>query len=888
MNSSQVLKRTIPVLIVILLVVGIAVIASVLNRDKLVPSITDEEGVYLTINEDGRSYSITKKFVYDELKNNVGLSTLLTELDKRLLKSETKDNSNYFDFVTEEEIDEAIDEAALGDKEDLTEEEKEELREEYYRTLYVSSGLRTVDEVRDFHRLQIARRAYATDQLHTEIELVDKAAEEDPDLDPFFTEEMYENRYKTDYLNSYWAIIIPFESKQEATYALEQVGLMVDEDSKSGNFANLVKIPEDDEEEVETTPTDIALAFIEMYNTFYSRFVADYPNNTKTLIEGVHYEIDEEGKLTFNTTLQEDESLNRLFHRNEDVKNINAQVENFLKGMLTYSVSTTSNKWYTAEPRSYDNKLYVYMLKINSVAPPALSSVRDEIFEKLFEEELSDQYINKKMIELREKHGLEIFDPELEKTYVDYVEGFDLTFTTTKGEDEKVIAKVREFEITADELFALMDKYYGLSVVASEVNYLRFLNSQELNNIYDYYTPNLKVSERILDKDKWEEIRQATVTEKHRFIAGQVPNYPPTYGWKNFLRDYYGVETVEELMFTLLYTKLRSDYASNLLVVKDLTEDSEVWQDIVELMQKQVDEYFSVTGLQVMITVKDEEGNLVPQENWTDLQKDSAEELYEEIWNYIETETGDYDTKLNKLVNSFKDAPRLLASLDQTVAAQPELEDNPYVLEEEGLYRIEVSRYKTLGLNVEYQRISSLTNTTTPTDTLPEKLKEIAKEIYDSLPAGSTEEVRYGYSIGTGVTEYLISEKGYHVYINSSTVEPATWSYKDDEEKHVLPTLDMVRTLAIDNASDKLIDKDGEKTDIDFTQAMKSAVSKYFNPVRDEITGNENVLIQLYKEMQAMDLDFKLQNYSEEEFNNFLDKVIEIYEENLTYISVEE
>lgn len=162
MNSSQVLKRTIPVLIVILLVVGIAVIASVLNRDKLVPSITDEEGVYLTINEEGRSYSITKKFVYDELKNNVGLSTLLTELDKRLLKSETKDNSNYFDFVTEEEIDEAIDEAALGDKEDLTEEEKEELREEYYRTLYVSSGLRTVDEVRDFHRLQIARRAYAS------------------------------------------------------------------------------------------------------------------------------------------------------------------------------------------------------------------------------------------------------------------------------------------------------------------------------------------------------------------------------------------------------------------------------------------------------------------------------------------------------------------------------------------------------------------------------------------------------------------------------------------------------------------------------------------------------------------------------------------------------
>src|SRR5690606_14746956 len=430
--------------------------------------------------------------------------------------------------------------------------------------------------------------------------------------------------------------------------------------------------------------------------------------------------------------------------------------------------------------------------------------------------------------------NLKIFDVTLEDNYVELVKGYELSFKTTKEENDKLIAKLDGIEVSADELFNLMDKYYGLSVVVSEVNYLRFLNSLTLNKVYDYYTPNLKINERILDKEKWEEIRNATINEKHRFVSGQISGYPPSYGWKNFLRDYYGVESVEELMFTLLYTKLRRDYASNLLVVKDLTEDSEVWQDIVELMQKQVDEYFSVTGLQVMITVKDEEGNLVPQENWTDLQKDSAEELYEEIWNYIETETGDYDTKLNKLVNSFKDAPRLLASLDQTVAAQPELEDNPYVLEEEGLYRIEVSRYKTLGLNVEYQRISSLTNTTTPTDTLPEKLKEIAKEIYDSLPAGSTEEVRYGYSIGTGVTEYLISEKGYHVYINSSTVEPATWSYKDDEEKHVLPTLDMVRTLAIDNASDKLIDKDGEKTDIDFTQAMKSAVSKHFNPVRDE------------------------------------------------------
>lgn len=888
MNSSQVLKRTLPVFVVLLLIVGVTIVLASINKEKVMPSITDEDGIYLSITDEGRTYSITKKFVYNELKQNVGLNVLLNKIDKELLKNEKKDGVSYWDKVTDEEIEKEIEKAAFGEEKDLSEEKKEELLEEYYRTLYVSSGLRTETEVKDYHRLQIAKKLYATDKLREEIELADKNAKEDPKLDPYFTDEDYENRYKNDYLNSYWAIIIPFESKQEAEYALKQVGLTVDEDSKSGNFANLIKIKKNDDEP-EATPKDIALAFIEMYNTFYSRFVDDYPNNTKTLIEGVHYEFNDEGELIFKTTYsEEDETLNKLFYRNEDVKNINAQVENFLKGMLTYSPTSTSNKWYTAEPRAYDNKLYVYMLKINSIAPPALEDVKNEIFDKLFEEELTDEYIIKKMIELRELRNLKIFDVNLEKEYVKLVEGYDLTFKTTKDEDAKLIAKLNGIEVSADELFKTMDKYYGLSVVASELNYLRFLNSPTLNKTYDYYTPNLKISERILDKEKWEQIRTATVNEKHRFIAGEISGYPSTYGWKNFLRDYYGVESVEELMFTLLYTKLRSDYASNLLVVKDLTEDSEQWKDIVKMMQKQLDDYFSVTGLQVMITVRDQNGKLVPEEDWTTLQKNAAKELYGDIWKYIESESGDYDTKLNKLVTKFKDAPRYLASLPQDLASQPELTDNPYVLEESGLYRIELSKYKTLGLSIEYQRISSLSNTTTATDTIPEKLKEIAKEIYKSLPAGSTEEVRYGYTIGSDEYEYLISEKGYHLYINTSTIGPTTWSYKGETEKHVLPTLDMVRTIAIDNASDKLIDQNGEKTEIDLTQEMKSAVSKYFDPVKNELTGSTNVLIQLYRYMQAMDLDLKVDHYELSELITFLDKVIEIYEENLRYIRIED
>lgn len=883
MNSSQIVKRTIPVLIVVLLVVGAAILASVLKKEKIVPSITDEDGVYLTINEGNRSYNIDNKYMYGELKTNVGLRTLLEMIDRKLLSS---GDTNYLNTVTEEEIQEAIDkEAFTTGKEGLSEDEIETGYEEYYRTMYVSTGLRSVEEVKDAKRLEIAKKLYATKVLGDEIELANKLAVENDDLDPYFTESMYETKYKANYLQSYWAIIIPFKSQVEAKNALIQVGLKLDEESKSGNYANLVKL-----DDTAATPKEIAEAYIEMYNTYYSSLLGDYPTNTKTLVEDVNYRINEDGEIVFHSTVEKEEAklaMNKLYFTNEDVANVSKQAENFLKGMLSYAPTSTENKWYTAEPRVYDNKLWVHMLKIKVESIPSLDAVRDEIEEILIEEALTTEYITKKVIELRELNHLEIFDASLEEEYVSHTIGYDLEFKTTKNQNEKFVAKTRDFEFSADEFFGTMDKYFGISLVTSEVNFLRFLNSAELNQIFDYYTPNLKDSDRILDREKWEEIRNATINEKNLFLMGGYQAYPPTYGWKNFLRDYYGVTTIEELMYTFLYTKLRGDYASKLLEVSKLTETSEQWTDILAMMQKQVDEYYSVNGLQVIISVKDVEGKYVPQEEWSELQTEYAEELYGLVWEYIGAEAGNYDEKLNSLVTKFNDAPRYLASLPQELAGQPVLENNPYVLEEEGIYSIELSKYKTAGLSIEYSKVSSLTNATTATDQIPEKLKEIAKEIYNSLPAGSTSEVRYGYTFGSDEYEFLTTETGYHVYINTSTVEAATWT-DVDEDTHYLPTLQMVKTIAKDNASNKLLDEEGNATDVEFTSAMKAAVTKYYDPIKNEITGSTNVLRLLYIQMLDIDLDFKVNNYSKEEFDKFLENVIEIYEENLTNIIVKE
>jgi hypothetical protein len=887
MNSSQIVKRTIPVLIVILLIVGAAVLASVLNRDKLVPTITDEDGVYLTINDKNRSYNITKKFMYDELKQNVGLRTLLDMIDRRLLETTAKGDSNYYASITEEQIDEAIDKAVFASgKEGLTEEEIQEKYDEYYRSMFISSGLKTnedkaKDEVRAYHRLTLAKKAYASDELAKEIERVNKLAEEDDSMDPYFTDSEYQSKYKAKYLPAYWAIIIPFQTETEAKLALEQVGLKADLDSKSGSFSNLVKI--DNEEEV-ASATEVAKAFIEMYNTFNASFIKEYPNSRLTLKEGVQYRYNEEGQIVFNNVLDDNEEMNTLYYTNEAVAKVNKQIENFMKSMDSYAPTSTENKWYTAEPRLYDSKMYVYILKIKAELVPEFETVKDEIFKVLFDEELTENYISKRMFELREANNIEIFDAALESEYKEIVEGLDFDFKKTKVESENLVARIKDKDFSADELFAEMDKHYGMSLVTSEIDYLRFLNSEDLNKIYDYYTEGLTSGQRVLNKEKWEEVRTATINEKNIFLGGGYSSYPPTYGWKNFLRDYHGVNNVEELMYSLLYKKLRSEYASTFLKVEDLTEESDKWKEILGYMQKTVDEYFTVNGLQVFISVKDKDGKYLPVEEWSDLQKQYAEELYADIWEYIKDESG-YDTALNALVQKFKDAPRFLASLDQELSVQPALEGNPYVIAD-GSYNIEVSKYKSAGLSIEYLKINTLSHTTAVTDTTTEALKEAAKEIFDTKPTG---EVRYGYTYGSDEYEYLIGKTGYHIYINTSIVEASTWNYTNDTEtKYVLPTLQMVKTIAKDNALDKLIDEDGNITDIEFTAAMRTAVTKYFDPVKNEITGGINLAINLYSQMQEMNLDFKVDNYSKEEFNLYLTKVIELYKDNLTYIEVEE
>ena len=49
MNSSTAIKRTLPIIVIILIIIAVAVSCTVLSKDKPIPKINDEDGIYLEL-----------------------------------------------------------------------------------------------------------------------------------------------------------------------------------------------------------------------------------------------------------------------------------------------------------------------------------------------------------------------------------------------------------------------------------------------------------------------------------------------------------------------------------------------------------------------------------------------------------------------------------------------------------------------------------------------------------------------------------------------------------------------------------------------------------------------------------------------------------------------
>ncbi|MDD4000859.1 MAG: hypothetical protein PHX62_08240, partial [Bacilli bacterium] len=308
--------------------------------------------------------------------------------------------------------------------------------------------------------------------------------------------------------------------------------------------------------------------------------------------------------------------------------------------------------------------------------------------------------------------------------------------------------------------------------------------------------------------------------------------------------------------------------------VEELDADSALWNTYQEKMQGIADEYFSVTGIHILISVNDEAGSPTDPKNWTSYQTQLAEELYAEIWKYYEAEPGTPAEKFSQIADLFTKAPRFLAGMGQDVASQPEGFD--YVVETED-YKFEFSKYKTAGLTLVYQDLGSF-----GPGQMVEAFEDAVREMWNANPESQSPTPR---------KEAIITEFGYHGYVNLNSSDIGKWYYSSDEDETnpgIIPTLQMIKTYLADSESTHLLDDEGEKTEEEFTDAMETAITTYFTPVYQEASNSYYVTIKLYEELKNLGFTFNSSNYTEAQFNEFIQRRIKSYQSNLEYFAIEE
>lgn len=868
MNGSTVIKKTLPLIIILLIIIGTAVTCTLLSKEKDNPVISDPDGIYLTAKEGEFTYKLTNSRLYDELKENVGVSSLVNMINKDLLKDLKKDGTSYWDKVTQEAIDEEIETATFPDgKDELTVEEITEAEEKFLDTMFSSYGLVTMTEIEDHYRLILAKELYAADKLDEEI--AETNAEAETDSEKYFTQSDYSSYYTSNYKAEYWAIIVPFSTEAQAKNALAQLGITIKTSTAntSDDFTRWVKTI--DGEEVTLTTSEVVAAMVSMYNTTRAFQTESYPINRLVLTEGKQFAIND-GLYQFKTTVsEEDESLNVLHYTYDEIYAYQSSVQNYLKNtMVSYTTSsevTYTQKWFTPTPQSYSSgSIHCFIMKLAEVAAPEQSAVNEEIYEKLVEKTLTSTFVETKMAELRQEKELVIYDAFLEKQYASSAKSYSVTHETTKKASENLVASVEGHDYTTDQLYDAMDKIYGISLAITLINEERFLVNTKFNEYYDYASTANKEKDKWLDQEKYQELTTEVSNEKLNFSAGAYESYgygPSTMTWEEFLQSIYGVSDEQELRMYFLKSDIIADFKKSLGDLSEADEASPLWQFYLEKMELIKEEIFTATGVHLLISAYQDpmgavtaSSSMLDPKDWSEYQVTCAKELTDQVRTYIAGSEGTIKERLEAVVTAFKASPRFIANLEQTVAAQPVVEGTSYVFE-----GIEVAKFKSAGLTVKFEDLAEITN-----GEMVEEFEAAVKSIWLANP-DSDSMVIYN--------DYIQTQYGFHVYANLTTTPLATWE-DTDGNTHILPSLEIIK-LYIEDAADE-----------DLTDEMVDAIETYYAPIFKELaTDGYYAAIKQYQSIKEMDITFNKSNYTRESFLKAINMTIEKYQdENLTYI----
>lgn len=284
MKGSTILKKVLPIVIVLLLIVGVAITVTAVKKNAGKASvITGKDDVYLSVREtvNGKeyTYSISKNDLYTELFDSIGLSSAITMSNIDILKDKKNDEGvSIWDSITEDEIKEQIAKDCYGedvDVDDLTEDEKADLEKKFLNTMYIGYGYDAsnmyTDDIMNHYRLVLGKKAYAKYALAKEIA-------DAPSDDPYFSDDDIEDYYDDHYSSSFYGILVGFSSSANVSLALQQQRVI------NSTFWKHLTLKQNDENQNYETETGEALTAFEVIQTVINLY--NMMNPTKMLVEG--------------------------------------------------------------------------------------------------------------------------------------------------------------------------------------------------------------------------------------------------------------------------------------------------------------------------------------------------------------------------------------------------------------------------------------------------------------------------------------------------------------------------------------------------------------------------------------------------------------------------
>lgn len=814
----------------VVLTLALCVLACNKDKAKENANVTDADSTYISVTEGTNIYEVKKGKLYNELKSAVGYNTLVNLIVTDILK----DNGSL-DAVKDEDVIAEIDNAVYGSDEDLTDEEKAELKEEFLDNMFRNYGYSGNDiyaeEVKAVYALNLAKKAYAKTKLEEEIAEHNKkydewvaagSDEEDEDAvkAPYFTEDALKSQYATSNPSEFMAIVVPFTTLNEYNTAISATG-------KKEAF-----------EEGTLTKAEVLEIFVNLYKAVYGYELTDQDN--------------------FDTTLNEE---SKFYFTQSSLKSYSSQIYEYVANTFV-TINSEEGKYYSNEVLTVNSgAYYALVLKLDEkVATPydeltaeAKVEADNAAKEVIKDKQLTSSYVTKKMYEAMAEKNLTIYDSTLAAAHATSAASNSVVFEATEEVSKTLVAKTDAKEYSADVLFAAMDKVAGMTTALSEINFERFLNNPEINKFY-----NVKEN-KWTDKDVQEDIENEVKTEKKNFENGDYVDYgynPKEMNWNEFVRTVYGVNTEEELTLLFLYNKLVSDYTKSLNDVKE--ENSKVWPFIQTKMQESLNEYFNVKGVHLLICVFDDptaevnNGTPVDPAEWTDNQKALAAELFAEVKEFVADSKGTYAARLEKVQKAFDECSRL---------------DVANTLTSENGKTIKVGVYRAAGLYAKFEDLGTFKN-----GKMVEAFNDAVKAIYDA-------DIKEDKTERTTVCETMIeTEFGFHFYVNLASTKAPTYSIKVNEEttKYELPRLEEILEY--------LDDEEAVKSD------AKTIITTYYSPVAKELEGSYLTYILQYEAIKAVidNATVNSDNYTKEDLVRIMELETTDWFENLTYITKED